>query len=100
MRYFAGVFFLMCFSSGILYLVYRYSLQKLQYDVKHTTKTIELTRITRKQYMPQNNTFYFYLDSPHKLSIEVSELYFRKLDQGDEVNIEYSTYARLYLGYY
>lgn len=98
--YFGGVAFLMCFAGLAVYIAYSHTLKKVQSDIRHRTKTIERTHITRKQFMPHNNEFYFYLDSPHKLSIEVSEADFRSLEKGDEINIEYTTYSQFYLGYF
>lgn len=98
--YFMGVTFLLCFTGLCAWLAYRRSLQKVKADIRHNSKTIERTRITRRQYMPQNNTYYFYLSSPNKLSIEVSESDYYMLKDGDELNIEYSTHAKLYFGYF
>lgn len=99
-RYFFGVFFLLVFTSVVTYIAYHRTLRRVQFDIKHRTKTIESTHITRKQYMPHNNTYYFYLDSPNKLSIEVQEHDYRRMDSGDELSIEYTTYSKQYLGYF
>jgi hypothetical protein len=99
-RYFLGVIFLLCFSGVGIYRAYYYNLRKVQHDIKNGTKTIERTYITRKQYMPLNHTYFFYLSSPNKLSIEVDEYDYRRLDKGDEVSIEYTTVSKLYLGYF
>jgi len=98
--YFLGVAFLLSFTGLCAWLAYRRSLQKVKADIRQMSKTVERTRITRKQYMPQNHTYYFYLDSPNKLSIEVSENDYHLLNDGDELNIEYSTHAKLYFGYF
>jgi hypothetical protein len=98
--YFSSVLFLICFGGFAVYMGYYASLRKIQADLKHGTKTIERTIITRKQYIPHNNTFYFYLNSPNKLSIEVRADDFHTLNAGDELSIEYTTYARFYLGYF
>lgn len=98
--YFLGVGFLMAFSGVAIYWSYRLHLYKVQQDIKHGTKIIESVHITRKQYMPSTNTYYFYLSSPVKLSIEVSEEDYRSLDKDDEVNIEYTSYSQQYLGYF
>jgi hypothetical protein len=98
--YFVGVVFLLCFSGTGVYIAYRRSLHQLHADLRNQTKTVERTHVTRKQFMPHNNTFHFYLDSPNKLSIEVSETDFHNTEQGDELNIEYTTYSRQYLGYF
>jgi len=98
--YFLGVLFLMCFSGVAVWIVYNSNLRKLQADISHHTKTVEQAHIVRKHHMAMNDTFHFYLDSPVKLSIEVSEHDFNRLEQGDEVNIEYTTHAQLYLGYF
>jgi hypothetical protein len=50
--------------------------------------------------MPQTNSCFFYLDSPVKLSVEVSPQYFERLSAGDELNIEYATYSKAYFGYF
>jgi hypothetical protein len=98
--YFSGVFYLLCFSGGGTYFVYYYNLRKVQSDIRHKTKTIERTHIMRKQFMPHNNSYHFYIDSPNKLSIEVTATDFHRLDKGDELSIEYTTYSRQYLGYF
>ncbi len=99
-HYLAGLVFMFCFAGTAVYISYRRTLYKVQADIRHRTKTIEQTGITRKQYMPSNNTYYFYLESPNKLSIEVKEEDYRSMDIGDELNIEYTTYSKLYLGYF
>ena len=98
--YFLGVSFLATFSGAGIYWGYYNHLRKVQKDIRVGTKTIERTYVTRKQYIPSNNSFYFYLSSAIKLSIEVNEPDFRRLDTGDELSIEYTTYSKLYLGYF
>lgn len=98
--YFLGVLFLACFSCAGIYWGYYHHLRKVQLDLKHRTKTIERTFITRKQYMPANNSYFFYLSSAVKLSIEVEEQDYRRLEKGDEVSIEYTTFSKIYLGYF
>jgi hypothetical protein len=99
-HYFVGVLFLLCFSAAGIYWGYFHNLRKIQLDLKYRTKTIERSYITRKQYMPVNNSYFFYLSSAIKLSIEVDEYDYRRLDKGDEVSIEYTTFSKLYLGYF
>jgi hypothetical protein len=99
-NYFAGVGIL-CSLTGVGAIIsYRNNLYRIQLDLKKNTKTIERAIITRKRFMPQTNTCYFFLDSPTKLSIEVSSQHFDRLNIGDEVNIEYSTYGKAYFGYF
>src|ERR1044072_2609268 len=62
-RYFMGVGFLLGFAGLTGYISYYYFLRKVQSDIRHHTKTIERTHIVRKQFMPQNNSYYFYIDS-------------------------------------
>lgn len=99
-KYFTGVGFLICFAGLCTYISYHYYLRKVQQDIQHNTKVIERTQITQKKFMPQNGAYYFYLNSPIKLSIEVSEQDYHRLEAGDEVNIEYTTYSKQYLGYF
>ncbi len=98
--YFLGVLILVCFSGTIVWVVYSSNLRKLQTDIRKNKKTVEQVRITRKQYMKVNNTFYFYLNSPVKLSIEVSAEDYSRMEEGDEINIEYTPESKFYLGYY
>lgn len=98
--YFIGVFVLLSFSSLCAYIAYRRSLHKVKQDIRQQTKVVEKVHITRKQYMPHNRLFYFYIDSPNKLSIEVSESDYYNMEKGDELSIEYSKNAKFYLGYF
>ena len=98
--YFTGVGVLMSLTVLGGYVSYQSSLGKVQTDIRQQLKTVERTHITRKQYMPQNHTYYFYIDSTTRLRIEVSEKDFHRLELGDELNIEYTSRAKLYLGYF
>lgn len=99
-QYFLGVGYLMSFLAICAWVTYRRTLHKIKQDITQCSKTIERSRITRKQHIQHNNEYYFYLDSPNKLSIEVTEPDFYMLKEGDEINIEYSTNAKLYFGYF
>jgi hypothetical protein len=100
MRYFMGVSVLLSLSFLGTYLSYRLHLRKVQHDIRGGTKTVEISHVTRKQYMPQNNSYYFYLDSKFRLSIEVSQDEFYNYSEGDEISIEYTTHGKIYLGHF
>ncbi len=100
LRYFAGVLFLLCFAGLCTYISYYYYLRKVQLDIRYRSKTVERTQITQKKFMAMNGVYYLYINSPVKLSIEVTEVDFHRLEDGDEVNIEYTTYSQQYLGYF
>jgi len=85
-------------SGGFIY--YRRVLWKIQKDLKRNLKSVEQTTIARKQFVSVNNSRHFYLDSGRQLSIEVSEEDFERFNEGDEINIEYSTYSNIYFGYF
>jgi hypothetical protein len=99
-HYFAGVGILGSLTGIGAFIAYRNNLHRIHMDLRKGTKTIERAMITRKRFMPQTNSCFFFLDSPTKLSIEVSPQYFERLNVGDEVNIEYSTYGKAYFGYF
>lgn len=99
-NYFSGVGVLLFLTVGGAAVAYRSNLYLLHQDLRHNTKTIERATITRKHFMPQTNSCFFYLDSPVKLSVEVSPYYFEHLSAGDELNIEYATYSKAYFGYF
>lgn len=98
--YFFGVGFLLVFVGAIMFAVYRSYLHKLDKDIKTRCKTVEHTHIKRKQFMPHDKKYYFYLDSPTKLSIEVSQQDYSSMSEGDELSIEYSTNYKFYFGYF
>lgn len=98
--YFLGVLFLLGFLGLCAWIAYRRVLYKLKMDVKNKMKTIERAKIVRKQYMPHDSKYYFYLDSPNKLSIEVSQKDYYLFGDGDELNIEYSANSKFYFGYF
>jgi hypothetical protein len=98
--YFTGVGVLLFLALGGAFVAYRSNLYLVHLDLRHNTKTIERAVITRKRFMPQTNTCFFYLDSAVKLSVEVSAQCYERLSAGDELNIEYATYSKAYFGYF
>ncbi|MDR3681816.1 MAG: hypothetical protein P4L41_17740 [Flavipsychrobacter sp.] len=99
-HFFFSTVILLALSTAAIYISYRYFLRNVQADIKHKTKTIEICRIIRKQFMPQNNTYHIYIDARDKLSIEVSQAHFYDMNIGDEISLEFTTHSRLYLGYF
>jgi hypothetical protein len=90
--------------SFIFWVAIRFSrsteLTKIKKDIRQKTKIVERVMITKKTFLPHNNTFHFYLNSLQKLSIQVDEEDFMTLSEGDEINIEYSKNAGIYFGYF
>lgn len=99
-RFFVSTAILLTISITAMLFAYRANLGKVHADIRQRTKTIETTHIMRKQYMHRSDAYYFYLDSPNKMSIQVANADYHRLDVGDEVNIEYYTHSKLYLGYF
>ena len=99
-RFFVCTTILLSLSGGAVYFTYRKDLHKLQQDIASRSKTIEITHVKYKKYMPQNKTYHFYLQTPNRMSIEVTQAEFYELDEGDEVTIEYTPNAKFYLGHY
>ena len=99
-KYFAGVIFLLGLSGVSGYISYYRTLRKVQIDLRKGVKAVESASVTRKVFMPHDSSFHLYLNSTAHLSIEVSEVDYRRLEEGDEVNIEYTPSAKVYLGYY
>lgn len=97
--YFIGMLALLLIVAIASYVSYSKTLKQIGKDIKTGYKTIEQTSITRKLAM-NNNTFHFYLKSSFKLSIEVSEDEYNSYKEGDEINIEYSSYSGIYFGYF
>jgi len=98
--YYYGLLFLLLFSGSCIYYSYRLTLRRVLQDIAFGTKIIERCTIKRKQQMPINNSYHFYIHTAYKLSIEVSEDDYNRLNEGDEVSIEYTEFSKMYLGYY
>ncbi len=98
--YFFGMIFLLILIAIGSYYSYSRTLKLLLKDIHLGNKTIEKTEIDRKQFVEMNNTYHFYLKSASKLSIEVSKDDFDLYREGDEINIEYSTFSKIYFGYF
>lgn len=99
-RFFTAVVVLLGISTFATYFSYRHTLRHLQHDIKYGTKTVSINHVTRKVHIPHNDTYYFYLDSHIRLSIEVSATDYDFFKEGDEISIEYTTYSKEYLGYF
>lgn len=99
-HYFFSLLFLisLIFIAGIS--TYNKTLKNLKKDEKERIKILEKTWITRKYYMELNGFYYFYLSSKMKSSIRVNEKDFADYQEGDEINIEYSKYAKEFFGYF
>lgn len=100
LRFFISSGILLSISTFAVYMSYRINLRKVQQDLKHGTKTIDTNHVLKKTYVATSGLYYFYIDSKVKLSIEVSEDDYLRLCVGDEVNVEYATYSKEFLGYY
>jgi len=98
--YVLGMIVLLLIVAVGSYIVYARSLKPLRKDIRLGNKTIENTEISRKQYVNSNDTCHFFLRSTFRLSIEVSKEDFELYEEGDEINIEYSTFSRVYFGYF
>jgi hypothetical protein len=98
--YFLGMIFLLLVVAIGSYISYTRTLKRLLKDINSGRKTVEETTISRKQFVETNNTYHFFLNSPFKLSIEVSKEDFELYGEGDEINIEYSTFSKNYFGYF
>ncbi len=99
-KFFVSAGVLLSISSFATYFSYRYNLRHLQHDIKHGTKTVATNHVTRKVHVPHNDTYYFYIDSHIKLSIEVTAEDYAFFNEGDEISIEYTTNSKEFLGYF
>ncbi|WP_118972783.1 hypothetical protein [Taibaiella koreensis] len=98
--YVLGMIFLLLVVIVGGYIGYLRNLKPLVKDIRLGNKTIENTGIMRKQHVSSNNTHHFFLRSTFKLSIEVSKEDYALYEEGDEINIEYSTFSKVYFGYF
>ncbi len=98
--FFIGILFLLLLLALAGYVSYVRTLKKLVIDIRRGLKTVEQTTISQKMYMSHNDTCHFYIRSAYRLSIEVSREDYDHYQEGDEINIEYGTFSKVYFGYY
>lgn len=98
--YFFGMLFLLLVVGIVSFVSYSRTLKKLSKDIRIGRKTVEETTVSRKMFIESNNTYHFYLNSTFRLSIEVSKEDYENYAEGDEINIEYSSYSKNYFGYF
>lgn len=98
--YVAIVCAMLLFAALLGTYYYRSHLLPLKKDAMEGLKTVELARVARKQFIPENNSFHFYLISDFKLSIEVRQKDYEAYKEMDEINIEYSSRAHVFFGYF
>lgn len=91
---------LMALFSSFVAITRYLELSKLYKDRKEKKKIVQKVLIKRKTFVPHNNSFHFYLNTPKKLSIEVNQQDFINYEEGDEISIEYSKNAEIYFGYF
>ena len=92
--------FTLLVSIIIGFFAWGYAIRPLQRDIKKNVKVIEQCPILSKKYMPENNSWHFYIQSSWKYSIEVTEADFQRFELSDEVNIEYAPHSQEYFGYF
>lgn len=98
--YFLGMLFLLIMVAIGSFISYNRTLKRLAKDIRNGRKTIEQTIVTRKQYIESNNTYHLFVRSTFRLSIEISPEDYERYQEGDEINMEYSTYSGNYFGYF
>lgn len=86
------------FLGGMI--TYVKSIKKIKRDLIEKSKIIEPVFILSKRFIDINNSYFFYLKSKIKYSIEVSEEVYHQYEEGDEINIEYSRFGKEYFGYF
>ena len=99
------IFFLLLISLVLFFIIVAFIYYFLQIfnkyrDALYKTKKIERCLILEKKQVAINNTFHFFIDSKVTYSIELPENEYYQYEVGDEINIEYSTYDKEYLGHY
>ena len=98
--YFATTTLFLLISALGVYIVFLLFHRNLMLDIRQARKTIEPCHISRKQFMPHNNTYHFYIDSAHCLSVQVPKADYDRMNPGDELSIEYSCHSGIFFGYF
>lgn len=100
LRYFISVaIFLSVFCSAI-YIAFYKGLKHLRQDLTERIKVVDRLKIDQKVAVPATNQYYIYINSPVKMSIELSVADFEQIHEDDEINIEYAKYTQEYFGYF
>jgi hypothetical protein len=99
------VFFFLLFALLFFFIIVATIFYFLQVfnkyrDAVHKTKKLEQCAVTEKKFVTLNQTYYLFVDSKVTYSIELPAHDYELYEVGDEINIEYSTYDKVYLGYF
>lgn len=86
------------FLGGLI--TYVKSIKEIKKDLIGKSKVIEPVLILSKRFIDINNSYFFFLKSKIKYSIEVTEDVYHQYEEGDEINIEYSRFGKEYFGYF
>jgi len=81
------------------YYSYSHTLRKVIKDIGSGEKTIEPCEVIRKFYAKEINTYHVYITSVIRLSVEVTKSEYAKLNEGDKINLEYSSCSKIFFGY-
>lgn len=98
--FFLSLISLISFFIVIAFIFYFLQIFNKYRDAVYKTKSIERCMILEKKEVPYNHTFHFFIDSKVRYSFELPENEYHQYEVGDEINIEYSTYDKEYLGYF
>lgn len=72
----------------------------LRKDIKDGVKIIEYVTVKRKNIMPADKTYHFYIISNFKTHLQVSKEVFELYRINDQLTIEYAPHSKTFLAYY
>jgi hypothetical protein len=90
---------LTCVVIAGTYYGYYKTLRKVIIDIRNGEKTIEPCIVIRKVCASENNTCHVFITSNIRISIEVIMDEYNLLQEGDKINIAYSSCSKIFFGY-
>lgn len=87
-------FTLVCMSH------YSIAVGGLKKDIKDGVKIIEYVIVKRKNIMPADQTYHFYIISNFKTHLQVSKEVFEMYQINDQLTLEYAPHSKTFLAYY
>ncbi|MFM2192582.1 MAG: hypothetical protein RLZZ118_1539 [Bacteroidota bacterium] len=92
--------FILGFIALIAFATYFGIVYKLHLDSKNAIKTIAIENIIHKECIPERNLFMIHTQNAIKPIIEVNAEDYKRMNIGDEINIEYAAHSKEFFSYF
>lgn len=85
--------------GGLLWAFAIKPLRKLKFDIRENQKIRVPAAITKKQFVPINQSYFLHTYNHKVMTIEVDSQLFNSIEKGDTIYLFYTPRSAIYLGY-